>query len=116
MREINSFSFYSLDLNDIKFIAFVNKGLSINTYKNYLSTYIKDNFNKVMNISKFDWYNLFGKTDNDIYTDDNIRSEEYQLAVEDVYNCYENKIKKVKAKIDYFIQTGFTSSRYKKKN
>ena len=113
-KETNSFSFYSSDLNKLKFDKFVEKATHINIYKNKVSEYIHNNFSEAVNLTKFDIIKKFGNKTNTLYTSEFIRSEEYQKAVGDVLETYQNKITQVRQKITFKIQKSTKVEYYKR--
>ena len=63
----SSYSFYSKDINDVKYEKFTNKALCINEFKNKLSEYVASNMFKILNYSKFDFIKKFGKHSGNIF-------------------------------------------------
>jgi len=117
MKQIEtlSYSFYSVELHQQKMDIFTSKATDIRDFKNNLSNYISENFETCRNLSKFDMIVKFGKlTGNPFTSSINIRGNELQKAVEDVFNAYENKFEQVTKKIQFNIQSAMKIDLYKK--
>jgi IS605 OrfB family transposase len=108
-QKINkSYSFYSNDLNKVKYDLLYDKALKIRDYKNEISEFVCKNPIKFFNLSKFDWINTFRRRM------DNCNNQDISNAISDTYVAYENKITTFNRKIKSKVQSGFKKTLYKK--
>jgi transposase len=103
-----SISFYSTDLNSIKYNHLHDKAVKIRNFKNELSQIICDNPIKFQNISKFDFQIQFNTQI------DGLVGREIQPALTDVYTAYQNKFQELNKKIIFKIQSKPLSFKYYK--
>lgn len=109
MSKINkSYSFYSNDLNKVKYDLLYNKALTIREFKNNISKTVITNPSKFFNLSKFDWINYFRTNI------ENCNNQDISNAISDVYVAYENKRTKFNSKINFKIQDKINITYYKK--
>lgn len=116
VQETLSYSFYSSDLNENKYLEFLNKANAIKEFKNALSLEISNNLEKYLDYNKFSFVKEYGKTKNNPFTSSNlIRGNELQKAAADVFDSYQNKFDAIIRKIRFFIQKEMKISYYKRK-
>jgi len=109
-QKINkSYSFYSNNLNKVKYDLLYNKALKIRDFKNEISLSVCENPIKFFNLSKFDWINIFR------CRIDGCNNQDISNAISDVYVAYENKITTFNKKVKSKIQNGFKKTTFKRK-
>jgi IS605 OrfB family transposase len=109
MLKVNkSYSFYSNNLNKVKYDLLYNKALVLREFKNNISKTVITNPSKFFNLSKFDWINYF-RTNLSYCNNQDISN-----AITDVYTAYENKRIKFNTKIKFKVQDKVNISYYKK--
>ncbi len=112
---IGSYSFYSSDINTNKYDAFYQKALQIRDYKNCLSQHINSNLLEYLEKSKFDSVKEFGNTSTKLTAPFNLMTgQEMQKAVEDVYDCYQNKFATIQSKLQFKVQKSLDVTYYKR--
>ena len=100
-------SFYSYELNEVKYDLLWNKANLIRTFKNDIAETICQNFYSYVNKSKFELVKEFntqivGLTGQDI-----------QVAIGDVYDCFSNKYTQIQKKLVFKIQKKINVFHYK---
>lgn len=109
MVKVNkSYSFYSKNLNKVKYDLLYKKAINIRDFKNEISNIVITDPVKFLNLSKFDWINYF-RTDLEYCNNQDISN-----AISDVYVSYENKRDKFNSKINFKIQDEVKITYYKK--
>ena len=103
-----SYSFYSHNLNIIKYNELFEKAKQLLEFKNSISNEVCDNFNHFINLSKFDWINHFRTRL------PNCNNQDISYAISDVYVAYDNKRNKLIQNTTIKIQDKFKISYYKK--
>ncbi len=112
---IGSYSFYSTDINTNKYNSFYQKALQIRDYKNCLSQHIISNLLEYLEKSKFDLVKEFGNASTKLLAPFNLMTgQEMQKAVEDVYDCYQNKFAAIQSKLQFKVQKSLDVTHYKR--
>lgn len=112
---IGSYSFYSIGINTNKYNSFYQKALQIRDYKNCLSQHIISNLLEYLEKSKFTLLKEFGNTSTKLSSPINLMTgQEMQKAVEDVYDCYQNKFAAIQSKLQFKVQKSLDVTYYKK--
>lgn len=103
-----SYSFYSDNLNDIKFNLLYLKANDLLLFKNQISNTVFNNPLEFINKSKFDWINHFRCTIS------SCNNQDISNAIEDVYVAYNNKISNFISNTSVKIQDKLKIVYYKK--
>ena len=105
---IYSKSFYSNELNIIKYNAIKNKAKLILNFKNEISIAIHNDLNKFVDMSTNDLIVYFNKQIK------GLTGQDIQHAIKDVAVCYSNKFEQIKKKFVFKIQDELICIKYKK--
>lgn len=104
-----SFTFFSNNLNKVKYDELYTKAIQLRDFKNEISLMVCDNFNYFINLSKFEWINYFRTTL------PNCNNQDISNAISDVYVTYDNKRSKIITSSVIKIQKSYKITKYKKK-
>ncbi len=97
ISSIYSMSFHSFELNDGKYNLIKAKAEAILSFKQSLSLFIHQNFDKCKEMSGFDMVTQFNQLVH------NLVCQDVQNAISDVYTSYYNKFYQVKNKLKFTI-------------
>jgi len=109
-------SFYSTELNQLKYDELLSKATKIRDLKNLLSQVISNDILKYINFSKIDsikYFNTYLKN-NETGSLIGLSGQDIQHTIADVHVSYENKFKQIKSKIKFTIQKEIKKTFYKK--
>ena len=113
-KTIKSYSFYSKDLNKGKFNLFVKKAKAIRDYKNAVSLELSSNLLYYMDMSCFDFQKIFGNQKSPLKSSPLLRGNEMQKVSTKVFLSYENMMRRIEQKINFFVQKNIEVEYYKK--
>ena len=104
-----SFTFYSNNLNKVKYNELYTKAIQLRDFRNEISLMVCDNFKYFVNLSKFEWINHFRTTL------PNCNNQDISNAISEVYVAYDNKRNKIVTSATIKIQKSYKTTKYKKK-
>ena len=104
-----SFTFYSNNLNKVKYNELYTKAIQLRDFRNEISLMVCDNFKYFVNLSKFEWINHFRTTL------PNCNNQDISNAISEVYVTYDNKRNKIVTSATIKIQKSYKTTKYKKK-
>jgi len=87
--------FYSKDLNKNKFQTIKNKAVLIRDFKNHVSEMIHSSIIEYLDFTKFDAIKKFNTQIS------GLNGQDIQIAISDVWSCYENRIDQIKKALDF---------------
>lgn len=108
MQIQKTYSFYSQDLNKIKYDLLMVKATAIRNLKNEVSFSICNNASKFMSMSKFDWITHFRTKL------EHCNNQDVSHAISDVFVAYENKRAQFTKNLSVKIQKNVLTNRYQK--
>ena len=98
-------SFFSTELNQVKYNELFSKATKIRNLKNLLSRVISNNILKYINFSKIDSikYFLDYLKNNEPKSLVGLSGQDIQHAIADVHVSYDNKFKQIRSKINHLV-------------
>jgi len=108
-------SFFSTELNQVKYNELLSKATKIRNLKNLLSQVISNDILKYINFSKIDSikYFLDYLKNNEPKSLVGLSGQDIQHAIADVHVSYENKFKQIRNKIQFKVQDKLHRTYYK---
>lgn len=107
MNSIKPYSFYSNDLNDVKYNLLIDKALQLREFRNKISLDICNNPLEFLKLSKFDSINKYR------VRLDKCNNQDVSNSISDVFVCYQNKKNRFLKNLEVKIQKSTTKTYYK---
>ena len=103
-----SYSFYSTEINKVKYDIIKDKSLIIRDFKNKISAVISKDLDKYVEYTKNDFFKAFNTQIK------GLTGQDIQIAILHVYTTYSNKFKQINKKINFKVQDKINIEWYKK--